>query len=145
MNGCAWRSPEPAAPRSQIAGVISDFNQSNFIRDTRSKCSGRKYAKRMVGLGKNDSFWQYSSNFRPLTSGIRNGHLLCKCAEADRSQQSPINPWVVTFPGTAPLALFPYARQAGLDLSYLPTVIGQRRAPCYHARFWGHRDSNVSS
>lgn len=46
---------------------------------------------------KNDSFWQYSSNFCPPTSGIRNGHLLCKCTEAIRSQQSLTDPWVVTF------------------------------------------------
>ena len=56
MNGCAWRSPEPTALRSRIAGLIFDFNQSSFIRDARSKCSGRKYAKHMVGLRKMTAF-----------------------------------------------------------------------------------------
>lgn len=65
MNGCAWRSPEPAALRSQITGVIFDFNQSNFIRDTCSKCSGRKYAKHMVGLGKMTAFDNTVQTFVP--------------------------------------------------------------------------------
>lgn len=51
---CSLQNP----PRlcSQIAGVIFDFNQSNFIRDTCSKCSGRKYAKYMVDLRKMTAF-----------------------------------------------------------------------------------------
>lgn len=42
--------------------------------------------------------------------------------------------------GMAPLALFRYTQQAGLDLRYLRTAIDQRSAPCCHARFGGHKE-----